>query len=644
MKRLPALAAVCLLILSSVATAQQISPHPNPSGNTINISGDATNNLSFQNNGAIDIQSGGYLENLDSGNLISSGWLDNSGYLENSGGQIEITDTGVLGNYPGGFLSNRGTLKNQGSLNNQGVFFIYETAVMNNHGKLYNEYVAPSALQQVTHLGIFGTLNNYGWLSNTGLLDNNSGTLINHQGATVHNGSETGSEGSAYMQNTSRIENFGTFINFARFETGNSFLNHSVLINESGGTLSVDETIDNTDGTFTNRGTLKGGGTILGGYTDHGVISPGQSAGVLTIVGHLVKAEGSKTIELGGLSDGDGDKSLTEYDLLDVTGNVELAGTLDVLLIDGFELVEGMSFNFLRVGGTLIGEYDGLSEGALVGQFGGEDLFITYAAGDGNDVGLFTKAVPGPNVSPRCEAAMDRAAGHYSQCLLLADAHYARHGNPTKLANRQARCETRFDHRTSRAINRHGADACPSSDLVAAMEDRTVTYAQGAASEAGGTPAPSLLFVQNGTGGTLSDTTLTLTDVSSQTVWFTDRPYRGSGQMSTEKFIALWDEGETFADDPPNADFTCTVDSEVVNYVVELTSPAMPGDDLSYSVNAVGETVLPEAPVACEAESHLLIDNVTPAGPCVSMATGGGCHEEYPIQWCYRGVACFCCK
>ena len=248
---------------------------------------------------------------------------------------------------------------------------------------------------------------------------------------------------------------------------------------------------------------------------------------------------------------------------------------------------------------------------------------------------LFAGSAAAQDVSPRCEAAMDRAAGHYSQCLLSADASYARHGNATKLENRQARCETRFERRTSRAINRHGADACPSSDLVAAMADRTVTYAQGAASEAGGTPAPSYLFVQNGTGGTLSETTLTLTDVSSKTGWFTDRPYRGSGQMNTEDFVALWDEGETFAEDPPNADFTCTVDSEVVNFVVELTSPSMPGDDLSYSVNAVGDTVLPETQITCEAESHLFIDSVL-FSQCSSQCGGPA--------WCCRMLRdkCYC--
>ena len=237
---------------------------------------------------------------------------------------------------------------------------------------------------------------------------------------------------------------------------------------------------------------------------------------------------------------------------------------------------------------------------------------------------LFAGSAGAQHVSPRCEAAMDRAAGHYSKCLLSADASYARHGNATKLANRQARCETRFDRRTSRAIRHHGADACPSSDLVAAMADRTVTYAQGVATEASGTPAPSVLFVQNGTGGTLSHTTLTLTDVSSQTGWFTDRPYRHAGQVDTEDFISLWDEGEPFADDPPNADVTCTVDSEVVNYFVELTAPSMVGADLSYAATHVGYPFVLNGTITCDGASHVFIDG---SGIGCVVATGivAGC-------------------
>lgn len=77
-----------------------------------------------------------------------------------------------------------------------------------------------------------------------------------------------------------------------------------------------------------------------------------------------------------------------------MTGNVELAGLRDVKLIDGFELHRGNMFEFLRVGGTLTGQYDGLDEGALVSNFGGEDLFITYTAGDSNSVSLVHQPCP----------------------------------------------------------------------------------------------------------------------------------------------------------------------------------------------------------------------------------------------------------
>ncbi len=55
-----------------------------------------------------------------------------------------------------------------------------------------------------------------------------------------------------------------------------------------------------------------------------------------------------------------------------------------------------MSFKILHVGGTQTGEYDGLPDGGLVGTFSGTNLFITYAGGDGNDVTLYSPAVPEP--------------------------------------------------------------------------------------------------------------------------------------------------------------------------------------------------------------------------------------------------------
>ena len=237
---------------------------------------------------------------------------------------------------------------------------------------------------------------------------------------------------------------------------------------------------------------------------------------------------------------------------------------------------------------------------------------------------LFAGSAAGQGVSPRCEAAMDRAAGEYSRCLLGADADSARHENLRKRERRQARCERRFDRRTSRAINEHAEDECPASGLVAIMKDRTATFAGSIASEASGLPSPTYLYVQNGTGGTLSETTLTLTGAGSKTQVFSDRPYRISGHVSTEVFLSQWDEGEnSFAVVPPNADFTCEVGGEVVNYVVELTSPSLVGDDVTYAVNAVGDTLLPSGgdSLVCNGVSSLFVDT----GDCAGTICGPGC-------------------
>ena len=212
------------------------------------------------------------------------------------------------------------------------------------------------------------TLNGNGWYNNNFFFNNgtvfNGGTLTNH-GTLSNNVAGT-------------LQNYGTLTNY------------------TGGTLTNNGTIDTTSATFTNNGTYRGSGHISGSWTDHGHIKPGNSAGVMTMDGNYYKRGGSKEIELGGHFHGGGDNSLTEFDWLDVTGDVELAGTLEVYLINSFELLAGMSFEILNVGGALTGEYDGLDEGHKVGSFSGTNLYITYAGGDGNDVTLFSRAVPEP--------------------------------------------------------------------------------------------------------------------------------------------------------------------------------------------------------------------------------------------------------
>ena len=267
----------------------------------------------------------------------------------------------------------------------------------------FGQCIVTTAVKQTTqfdflapiYLEIIAFNRHYSGLTNTGTLTN-YGVAVNNDTVDIYEGTLTN---YSTFFNHNDMTNYGTLANDVYFEASGALINNGTLTNQPGGTLTNNGTIDTTNGTFTNNGTLNGDGKIIGNHSDYGVTSPGNSAGVMTIEGDYFKVDGSKEIELGGLFDGGGDNALAEFDRIDVTGNVELAGLLNVSLIDGFEkrINRGQVFEFLRVGGTLSGQYDGLGEGALVGNFGGQDLFITYGGmGDGGGVALYTNAVPEP--------------------------------------------------------------------------------------------------------------------------------------------------------------------------------------------------------------------------------------------------------
>jgi hypothetical protein len=114
--------------------------------------------------------------------------------------------------------------------------------------------------------------------------------------------------------------------------------------------------------------------------------------------------DGIKEIELGGSANYDFHRIDTEHDFIEVTGDLIInGGTLEVSLIDDFKLQRGQEFIIAKVDGELIGQYDGLSEGALVGHFdsiyGNKiGLNITYTAGNGNDIALYTKPLTNPDM------------------------------------------------------------------------------------------------------------------------------------------------------------------------------------------------------------------------------------------------------
>ncbi|MBI1826016.1 MAG: autotransporter outer membrane beta-barrel domain-containing protein [Planctomycetes bacterium] len=97
---------------------------------------------------------------------------------------------------------------------------------------------------------------------------------------------------------------------------------------------------------FIAGGALTGTGTLIGPVSNSGgTISPGSSAGVLTLSGNYTQgAGGTLAIELGGTNPG------TDFDQFPVSGNAVLAGTLRVKLIDGFTPQAGQQFQILTAG------------------------------------------------------------------------------------------------------------------------------------------------------------------------------------------------------------------------------------------------------------------------------------------------------
>ena len=93
------------------------------------------------------------------------------------------------------------------------------------------------------------------------------------------------------------------------------------------------------------------------------------------------------------------------------------------------------------------------------------------------------------------------------------------------------------------------------------------------------------LFVQNAHKVSLKDNVLTLKGVASDTLYFSDRPDRIVGRITTEKFVDTWAKGsDSFKKDPPNAVLSILHGTETQDIVVVLKKPMLKGDDLIYDV------------------------------------------------------------
>ena len=131
------------------------------------------------------------------------------------------------------------------------------------------------------------------------------------------------------------------------------------------------------------------------------------------------------------------------------------------------------------------------------------------------------------------------------------------------------------------------------------------------------------MFVQVAKGATVSDGSMTLVGASPSTLYFSDRPERVVGHMTTEQFVEEWNEGtDSFASDPPNAvlSFVEPGDDTPSDVVVVLRDPSIGDDSITYAVEVLdGE--LPADAGACT----LFID---PLGRPLSPVSVAGMHRR----------------
>jgi hypothetical protein len=117
------------------------------------------------------------------------------------------------------------------------------------------------------------------------------------------------------------------------------------------------------------------------------------------------------------------------------------------------------------------------------------------------------------------------------------------------------------------------------------------------------------LFVQTADAGSFDGETLTLEGVG-PSVFFSDRPYRINGHVTTDRFVEVWNEGEdSFKEDPPNAVLSFFVDEKAVNVVMELSDPEYDEGTLTYTVKVLDGEIPEEF-----GQASLFIDHGGDAG------------------------------
>ncbi|GEM_PF-3901780 len=387
---------------------------------TINVSGanitlvQSGTDPGFTNTGTINISSGRTLF-VNGGKFTPgsgiSGYVQLSSVTLGSGTVSSNTTFQLLGTSSVAFdaqLVNEGLIHCYGStVNMDGVFSNASGATLRIEGHDSGDGANVTIANGFTNNGAIEI--RHGFSYRNAILNVTNGTLVNAAGATIQSLEGSGN-GTVYLN--AQLDNRGTLSTSIPLEINKASAAHlnsgTININgadlflvQSGDTptftntgiidISSNRTFTISGGTFGNEatGTLRGNGNLnVSGtsFTNNGTINPGASPGILTITGNLSQETSAVVnIEIGGLTAG------TQFDQLNVTGNVALAGTLSVSLINNFIPAVGDSIQVIKYG-----SYDG-GFSAIRGHAVDNEFYLE--PGFGSDGLLLVNTGPPPDIS-----------------------------------------------------------------------------------------------------------------------------------------------------------------------------------------------------------------------------------------------------
>jgi hypothetical protein len=131
------------------------------------------------------------------------------------------------------------------------------------------------------------------------------------------------------------------------------------------------------------------------------------------------------------------------------------------------------------------------------------------------------------------------------------------------------------------------------------------------------------LFAQTAREMTSDGDKVTFHGLSPATLYFSDRPQRVVGHITTKQFVDEWGVGKnSFAVDPPNAviSFVETGDATPEDAIVVLKDPQIEGDSLTYTVDMLEGSLPPKGELV-----SIFID---PFGRPLSPVSVGGMHRR----------------